>query len=315
MFESDYSELVTNGLRYVDKGMNNAYNIMSGDIYCTVSRDERHLRLFIQCDIPPFRDLFNGIEVSSSVQNPRGSPPVDGLEIVCPASYEKQFILLSDNLIGSVLESGIDFDPQDWCDDWKVVFGNVYSESRVYDVISEMIALGFCQPLGDVVWAGPDGGRHDVLCRSFDCEIKSTTRRTGPPTVSVSSLQMKSDERPLKLLVIILEEAANGVFSISSLKKALISGGIDRSMIDDGLEKTGIKTTKLQKKAYNVLKMMVFDVGDDFPSLDESEYSGGKYPNGIVDVRYSIVLSGLRSINYSVSIEEGLLDFRELSDD
>lgn len=316
MSEKDYSSLVTEGLEYTDMGMENALNIPIDDkTYCVVSKDEKKLRLFIQNKKMIFKDVFNGIEVYSMTQYPSNRPPVDGLALLCSSEYERQFVILSNNLISSVLEKENDFDPQAWCDDWKSVFGNVYSEPKVYDTLAELIALGFCHTLEEPDWEGPYGGRHDILCKSFDCEVKSTLRRNGPLVISVSDLQMKPGDKPLKLFVCSMEQASNGKFSIDSVEKALVSMGFDRTLMDDGLERAGIRTTKLRKESYNILKILVFDVDDTFPVLDESKYDGGSYPDRIVDVRYSLDLKGLENAKYAVSLEGNTIDFGKLDDE
>lgn len=273
---------------------------------CTVSRSGTLMRLFVECVTEDFYDTFNSVKVSDSVKEYENTIK-RGIELVCDSPIADPFILLSTDLIRFVEDSDNRPNLQNWCDDWKEIIGNKYSEQLVYDTLAELIVYGHLMDEGcNPDWSGPDGSRHDIHCDGFDCEVKSTIRRTGALTIQTGELQLLPGTKPLYLYVSRFEHSPNGDFCIAGLREDLVRKGADRNELDAMLKKTGLNTTGNMNKRFNLLHPInVYRVDDEFPRIADSDFIGGKRPSHIMNLAYSISLEGLDCDKILVEHKDG----------
>ena len=316
MSDFNFNAALDEGLEYGPLGLDRGFklNIPDGR-FCFVSHTPEVLRLFLECNVnSTFRDVFNGIKINSSYQGESGMIPVKGLELKCPANYENHFRILSNDLFLFDRMNGDELAIQDWCDGWKTLMGNRYSESRAYDVLAELLVYGYLLDSGVApIWEGPIKSNHDFRCNRFDLEVKSTVIRTGALIVEASNIyQFKKSNQPLKLAVCRLEEATNGSISIDDVKQSICKFGIHSEELNEMIEWAGIITSQASSKRFNLTHpIAIYAVDDDFPSLNENDFKNDKIPKNIVNIRYSIDLESLDPCDLiDVSISDGILEYK-----
>ena len=74
--------------------------------------------------------------------------------------------------------------------------------------------------------------------------------------------------------------------------------GYNVAAINDLLEKKGFGIGKsVRKKNFILHSMYRYAVDNDFPKVIEQSFVGGTLPAGIIDVSYTVDLSGLQAEN------------------
>lgn len=261
-----------------------------------INRNNDKPSLFMVCDCLEIKETFNNLVLRSEkkIVSGRGLA-LEGISLICETEVPRDlFVYLASNLISyeqDCEQKPVDF--TNWCNEWKNTIGNTLVEPRVYDIISEMIVLDYLQKTGYAPhWAGPDGGRHDILCSGFDVEVKSTICWANDVSIESSVIQLDPDVMKLYLCVCVLERAYNGNFSIREIAEDLVNSGIDRDVIYKNLSKLGLDDTSSMERRFNVLNpIRIYLIDDEFPILRDSDFVGGKQPAFVHNLRYSLTIS------------------------
>jgi hypothetical protein len=91
--------------------------------------------------------------------------------------------------------------------------------------------------------------------------------------------------------------AGQGV-SINSLVQDLKSLGYNIATINEALEKKGFGIGKSDRnKTFILHSMYQYEVDDNFPKITEQSFINGVLPAGIIDISYTVDLSGLEAVN------------------
>jgi len=188
----------------------------------------------------------------------------------------------------------------EWCNSWKNALGNTYTKMTVYDVLGELAILKFMIKNGsEPIWTGPDGGRHDIRCADRDCEVKSSIQLTKAPVVTVSnSMQLikTPGALPVFLYYCRFEETPNGQLSINSVARDIKARGYSHDNLERGLKTACIFTSEERNRKYNLTDIYVYRVDDSFPIIRADSFVEGHFPPHIVNMTYSIDLTGISSI-------------------
>lgn len=189
--------------------------------------------------------------------------------------------------------------PIKWWASWKELLGNVSIDERVYDVIGELAVLKYYAENGyDPVWKGPSQSSYDIETEEFFVEVKSSVNRTRKEVTISSIYQLSNLKKKLFLVFCTFEIAESHGVSINSLVDDLKTMGYNVAAINDLLEKKGFGIGKsVRKKNFILHSMYRYAVDNDFPKVIEQSFVGGTLPAGIIDVSYTVDLSGLQAEN------------------
>lgn len=269
-----------------------------GNTYFVIGENGRK-GVFVVAKAVPFQDHLNEVEVYRETRYCEDIE-MEGVYIGIdhPDEDSRRILrIMARNLIESVDESHGEIDLERWFDGWKNTIGNTVSEKRIYDVIGEMLVLATLLEHGEKpVWLGPDGGNHDISCSDCDYEVKSTVRRGLIPQVTISSAKQlqPAPGKGLCLVLCSLEEDPNGDCSVSSLQRRLVDAGYPSDELESLLNKMDLLTTPNQKKSYRMVDgLRFYSVDDGFPRLTEKSFVGGRFPDHISDVKYTVNLDGI----------------------
>lgn len=172
-------------------------------------------------------------------------------------------------------------------------------DERVYDVIGELSVLKYYAEKGcDPVWNGPSQSSYDIETNGFFVEVKSSVNRTRKEVTISSIYQLSNLEKTLYLVFCTFELTDSHGISINSLVDDLKSMGYNVAAINELLEKKGFGIGKsVRKKQFVLHSMYRYVVDDSFPKVIEQSFVGGTLPTGIIDVSYTVDLSGLQAEN------------------
>lgn len=174
------------------------------------------------------------------------------------------------------------------------IFGEVYFLKKLID--DEKIQDTTC-------WRGPVGARSDFLFPEFRIEVKSTTSR-NPVKISISNeiqLEIEKDEL-LYLLIIQLIENEDGLSLkqlISETERSLVKRNLDIVDFFKKLESLGCNSEVLETSSNYIFKsysIEFFQVLENFPRITKT-----MVPNGIIDLKYSILKDSIESYKISFS--------------
>ena len=291
------SESIINVKDVFEHCNNKMIEIPGYSFWAFLKNDGDEYRVFIEYKGDYYSDSFNEVSVKSASEPIKGRGLVQGIELKCTTSDPRQFQLVAYDFLDYFEESWPSPDVEKWCDSWKHLLGNKFSNNRVYDVLAEMLVYSYLQSRGmNPEWSGPDHERHDFRCTNMDCEVKSTLIRTKNPVVTISGgkqLDNENKNRPVKLFVCQLESAANGLLTINMLKKDLLKKNVDKDILKIQFGKTGLKTSPEMKKAFNLLfPIKVYDVDESFPLARLHELEK-QFPPAVGNFTYTLSLDGL----------------------
>jgi len=247
-----------------------------------------------------YANSFNKITVESVVVNHETDGDICGIWIYTSddSIIDVMVVVCSDLicLYDEILFEG-ELSIDKWCTCWKNALGNTYTKMTVYDVLGELIVLKLMMEGGFVpVWTGPEGGRHDIRCLDRDCEVKSSIQLTRAPVVTVSnSMQLSKipGALPVFLYYCKFEEASNGHLSINSVINEIKTQGYSLDVLERGLKAARIITSEERNRKYNLVKILVYQIDDNFPIISADSFVGGTFPPNIVNMSYSIDLTGI----------------------
>lgn len=187
-------------------------------------------------------------------------------------------------------------DPISWWNKWRELVGNTNRELKVYNVIAEMMVLDHkIKTDSSAEWAATRMGSHDIECADESGEVKSTLKRYGTSVMISGQHQLEHIKR-LFIYFCRMEESLEGV-SVNEMKARLVADGYDEGKLELELERQGLERgASIRNKKYKVLEKRKYEVDDDFPQIVKGSFKGDKYPNGIVQIQYTVDLEG---INYT----------------
>ncbi len=189
--------------------------------------------------------------------------------------------------------------PVKWWASWKELLGNKSIDERVYDVIGELAVLKYYTQKGlNPKWNGPSQSSYDIELDDSFVEVKSSINRTKKEITISSIYQLSNLNKKLYLTFCTFELTAGQGISINSLVKDLRLLGYNVAAINESLEKKGFGIGKSDRnKTFILHSMYQYEVDDNFPKITEQSFINGVLPTNIIDISYTVDLSGLESIN------------------
>ena len=189
--------------------------------------------------------------------------------------------------------------PVKWWASWKELLGNKSIDERVYDVIGELAVLKYYAKKGlNPKWNGPNQSSYDIELDDSFVEVKSSINRTKKEITISSIYQLSNLNKKLYLTFCTFELTAGQGESINSLVKDLKSIGYNVATINEALEKKGFGIGKSDRnKTFILHSMYQYVVDENFPKVIEQSFVDGVLPKGIIDISYTVDLSGLEAVN------------------
>ena len=190
-------------------------------------------------------------------------------------------------------------EPVKWWASWKELLGNVSIDERVYDIIGELSVLKYYTEKGyDPVWNGPSQSSYDIETDNFFVEVKSSVSRTRKEVTISSIYQLSNLAKTLFLVFCTFELTDSYGVSINSLIRDLRLLGYNVATINEALEKKGFGVGKsVRNKTFILHSMYQYVVDENFPKVIEQSFVDGVLPKGIIDISYTVDLSGLEAVN------------------
>ena len=228
-------------------------------------------------DVGDFRESFSNVILESAEICVEDSD-IRGLRLRCPEIESNDEIGPFTILCTSFLDTteghreSIISDPDRWCEIWE-----------------ELLKKGYIP-----IWTGPNRGVNDVITSSPEIlrfEVKSTLSR-GSHSVKIS--EEFQAENADYLCFYRFEEVGAGGTSVNSLIERLLSLGIDKKELEEGLLKVGLTNTTERNREYKLMEKIVYPVDDNFPDIMKF-FIGGAKPSRINSISYNIDLSGLET--------------------
>ncbi len=189
--------------------------------------------------------------------------------------------------------------PTEWWSQWKELIGNKNVDERVYDVLGELITLRYLAQCGEnAEWNGPTGATYDIDCDGKYYEVKSTMARNKREITLSNHFQLAPIPGSMLYLVLCQFERAQQGICINSVVKDLESLGYSSMELNKKLESLGLEKGKsARNRQYILHAMLEYIVDDSFPAITESSFVGGKLPNGVRSITYTVSLDGLNAKN------------------
>lgn len=207
------------------------------------------------------------------------------------ASLCETFVVPGEN--GEIREEVLK-NPLAWWDKWIGLLGNRRGKKRVYNYLAEMIILHKLLEKGiSVVWAAQDKGSHDIESDLASYEVKSTIKKSDL-TVTISSQHQLYSEKDLYLAFVRMEKSIEGV-SINDLERKLVESGYDKGLLSKQLMDFGlIKGARIRDEKYKVLEIRKYIIDEQFPKITKDSFVGGKFPESITKLTYTIDLANIK---------------------
>lgn len=193
----------------------------------------------------------------------------------------------------------IESNPLSWWMQWKELLGNKSVDLRAYDVLGELWTLKYLMQHGiNAEWNGPNGATYDIDCDGFFVEVKSTTARNKRQITLSNLFQLEPPNGEKLYLVLCQFEAAQSGICIDSLVKDLEQLGYSSYGLNEKLEKLGLEKGKTaRKRNYIIHAVTKYEVNDKFPAIRESSFVGGRKPEGVMGITYTVTLDGISGEN------------------
>ncbi|MFP4512484.1 MAG: PD-(D/E)XK motif protein, partial [Acidimicrobiales bacterium] len=142
------------------------------------------------------------------------------------------------------------------------------------------------------LWTGPTGAPHDLTTPSAELEVKATRRREGR-FVEIHGLDQLQppEDGTLHLLYLRVEERDQGR-TVSDLVESLRSLGVDSSRLDQLLDQSGWSEDEPDDDRLAIVEERMYLVDDSFPKIVPQSFVGGAPPDGVMQLRYTVDLTG-----------------------
>ncbi len=188
--------------------------------------------------------------------------------------------------------------PQTWVDEWKLLIGNKATESNIYPYLGELIVLKKLLEEGqDAVMTSQ--GSHDIETSNSNIEVKTTIMRYQSLIQIHSKYQLQRlNNNPLYLYFVRLEESTSGI-SINSILNDLKSLNYDMTTINNKINNLN---SDIRDKSYKIDEVRKYIIDKDFPKITDDTFVGGKIPENISGLVYTVDLDGLSYENIKIDI-------------
>ncbi|UOE95111.1 PD-(D/E)XK motif protein [Alkalihalobacillus sp. LMS39] len=188
-------------------------------------------------------------------------------------------------------------EPLKWWINMKELLGNANRNTQVYSVIAEMLCLNHLLNVSnEVEWYGPLGGSIDIETEDGLFEVKSTVNRYDSIIHVNGQFQLVSNAK--QQLIFCRMEKSNHGYSINDVQELLIKKGINIDYIEDRLFLLGIpKGSIARKEKFKVLETSLYTIDKEFPKITPASFKGEVLPKHIIEVSYTVDLSGLQKEN------------------
>lgn len=193
-----------------------------------------------------------------------------------------------------MIRKAIEDSPIDWWRDWKELLGNKNIDARIYDTLGELCALKYAvQNNEEPCWNGPDGSSYDIETAERFLEVKSSVVR-NKRQITISSQFQLYPHKPLYIVFCLFESTVLSGISIDSVLSDFERMGYNTELLNSKLETKGFeKGMSSRRKTFVLHEMLLYKVDPSFPKITPSSFANGTLPDGIVDVSYTVDLSGL----------------------
>ncbi len=144
-------------------------------------------------------------------------------------------------------------------------------------------------------WSGPFGQRHDLRGGNTAIEVKTTRAHTGyRVTIHGEDQLLPPDGGDLYLHIVRLESVHHGQLRMTAVVDELLDAGVSAEQLFHALASSGIPVVDLPATdgtRFEVLERVTLPVDDHTPRIIPASFTGGKRPEGVVDLAYVIDLS------------------------
>jgi len=185
-----------------------------------------------------------------------------------------------------------------WWEHWCRLMGNAHSNLPVHSVLAELMfyrwLLRHGQQADTVTWTGGDHTRLDFESREQAWEVKATLSHTRNEVTIHGAGQLNTpDGHPLSLVFCRMEESPQGG-SVNDLVQELATLGVSADALESALYKMGLRQGAIpRRRRFRLLEMNSYPVDEQFPRLTEESFTGGRLPDGILGLEYTVDLSNL----------------------
>lgn len=185
-----------------------------------------------------------------------------------------------------------------WWEHWCRLMGNTNSNLPVHSVLAELLFYRWLLHHGhqaeNIAWTGGDHTRLDFESGEQAWEVKATlSHMRNEVTIHGASQLNTPDDHPLSLVFCRLEESPQGE-SINDLAQELPALGVPSDMLEAALYKMGLRQGAIpRRRKFRLMEMNAYPVDEHFPRITEQSFIGGKLPDGILGMEYTVDLSNL----------------------
>lgn len=192
--------------------------------------------------------------------------------------------------------------PTDWWRKWKSLLGNSVRDKETYSVLGEMLVYEKLMDMGQSPsWSALKRATHDIELKNSSYEIKTTISRYDMIVTINSQFQFQDTEKEVFLVFCRFEPSSLGV-SIDDVLERLVSKGVNRGILNDGLEGLGLeKGCSARVEKYKLLEMKKYKIDEHFPLIHSKSFKNNQYPEHVRQIIYKIELSGLKYENWLTS--------------
>lgn len=189
--------------------------------------------------------------------------------------------------------------PTEWWNRWKTLLGNAVQEKTTYSILGELFTYEKLLKEGHAAtWSALKQATHDLETQESSYEVKSTVSRYGASVIMNSQFQLQSTGKDLNLVFCRFEQSDMGN-SIADMVDRLAALGVERELLNYGLEKMGLEDgSSARNEKYKLLEMRKYRVDDTFPSISASSFVNNKIPEAVIQIVYTIDLIGLEYENW-----------------
>lgn len=186
--------------------------------------------------------------------------------------------------------------PIKWWMEMKQILGNRNVDNLIYDTLGELWTYDHLIRTGrNVVWNGPSGSSTDIECDDAMVEVKSTISRSRKEITIHGKTQLTPPEnKELYLYYCVFEISANTGCSINDIVYGLARDGYDVTRVNDLLASKGLEIGKSARNRKFILwNVYKYIIDDRFPRISDNSFVGGKEPDGITSISYTVSLEGI----------------------
>lgn len=186
-------------------------------------------------------------------------------------------------------------DPVAWWKKWRLLLGNSVKEKKAYSVIGELLAYENLLKKGQTpVWMGPDAASHDIELEDSSFEVKSTIGRYSSLVTISGQHQLQNLLGKSLALVFYRFEASPYGFSINDIVNRISANKQCTEELNVKLSKIGYEPgATARNEKYSVLEKRKYVVNDEFPKITAESFTGGRMPDAVVQISYTVDLSSL----------------------